>query len=538
VQLVDLNADSLTARGIIEHQFQPRRATVYADRILSISNWELLSVDASDRDHPLLRGSTTLAWPVDRVFLHGDYLVELGSAAGWGFDSSSPIVRVTTADAPERIINQSTLTSLPVLGAAKRGSHLYVAQGQSWWYYPGIPVIDVDGNPIDSSRSQLLLTVIDLSSLPAVQITGRVEANVKGFAISGELEPVWPRDDVLVWSGGGFNWWRCSYCPMPLAADAMVGPIRWWPPYWGGGGGQLVAFDVSDSTAPRFASAVNLASSNWWSFSKAFATDGKVYVSHQTSEFIAEPLPKSTTEIPWPDGAIYPPVGTWVSRSFLNVVDYADADDPLVRQPVNIPGTLVGLSHNGAVLYTTGTHWTTNTETAWTEYLDASAYDGVSAHLIDSLPLPATWPRPLLVSGGNIFLGRASNSSYEPVTGPIVPFGANLNATAGSGAINDGLPALETWYLSAAGKFQRAGSVTLNFSANTLAAFGELLAVQQTDNSVTLFDASNGAALRRVGGGQPGGCFWFDLTRADGALGRGLWLPLGTYGVAKIPAAP
>jgi hypothetical protein len=143
-----------------------------------------------------------------------------------------------------------------------------------------------------------------------------------------------------------------------------------------------------------------------------------------------------------------------------------------------------------------------------------------------------------LVSGANIFLGRAGPASYDPVIGPIVPFGADLNATAGSGVLNDVLPALETWNLSAAGKFQRAGSVTLNSSASSLAAFDALLAVQQNDNSVTLFDASNGAALRRVGGGQPGGCFWFDLTRADGELGRGLWLPLGTYGVAKIPAAP
>jgi hypothetical protein len=75
-------------------------------------------------------------------------------------------------------------------------------------------------------------------------------------------------------------------------------------------------------------------------------------------------------------------------------------------------------------------------------------------------------------------------------------------------------------------------------SASTLASFDAMLAVQHTDNSVTLFDATDGAALRRVGGSQPGGCLWFDLTRADGALGRGLWLPLGSYGVARIPAVP
>jgi hypothetical protein len=530
VQLVDLGANSLTARGVIEHQFQPRRATVYTDRILSISGWELLSVDASDRDHPVLRGSTTLAWPVDRVFLHGNHLVELGSAAGWGFDSGSPVVRVALADAPHHIISQTALTRLPLLGAAKRGSRLYLAQGQSWWYYPGIPVIDADGKPIDTSRSQLLLTVIDLDALPAVQITGRVEAHVKGFAVTGELQAVWPREDVLVWSGGGFNnyWWRCLHCAEPMAADMAVGRGLWWPPYWGGGGGQLIAFDVVHSEAPRFASAVNLASDNWWNFSKPFTADGKVYLSHQTSELIAKPLEDAAS----PDPAVViitPPIGSWITRSFLDVVDYSDADEPLVRKPVNVPGTLAGLSHEGAVLYTTGTHWTTNADTAWTEYLDASAYDGVSAHLIDSLPLPATWPRPLLVSGANIFLGRAANSIY----GPVVPL-----ADASLGGGEDALPALETWRLSAAGKLQRAGSVTLTTSVSTLANFGALLAVQQSDNSVTPFDASDGAALRRVGDSQPGGCLWFDLTRADGALARGLWLPLGSYGVAKIPAAP
>jgi hypothetical protein len=537
VQLVDLNANSVVARGVIEHQFQPRRATVYADRILSISGWELLSVDASNRDHPQLRGSTTLAWPVDRVFLHGNFLLELGSATGWGFDSSSPVLRVTAADATDQVLNQVVLANLPVLGAAKRGARLYVAQGQSWWYYPGIPVIDADGKPIDTSRSQLLLTVIDLEALPSAQIAGRVEANVKGFAVSGEVQPAWPRDDVLVWSGGGFNyWWPCFYCPMPLAADAGIGVARWWPPFWGGGGGQLVAFDVSNDDAPRFASAVNLASDNWWSFSKAFTADGKVYLSHQTSHLVEKPLEDGIASPDAAGGIIHPPIGSWITRSHLDVVDYADADEPLVRKPVNIPGTLAGLSHNGAVIYTTGTHWTTNTATAWTEYLDASAYDGVSAHLIDSLTLPATWPRPLLVSDANIFLGRAGSSAYNPM-GPVLPLADATLGGAGSGS-DDAVPGLETWRLSAAGKLRRTGSVTLNTSASTLAAFGSLLAVQHTDNSLTLFDASDSAALRRVGGDQPEGCLWYDLDRADGLLGRGLWLPLGSYGVTKIPAAP
>jgi hypothetical protein len=545
VQLVDLNASSLVARGVIEHQFQPRRATVYAERILSLSGWELLSTDASDRDHPLVRGSTALAWPVDRVILHGNYLLELGSTGGWGFDSGSPVVRVASADAPDRVITQATLTNLALLGATKRGSRLYLAQGQSQWYYPWLPVIGVDGKPIDSSRSQVFLTVIDLNALPAVQITGGAEAKMEGIAVAGELQPVWPSENVLVWSGGGVDgwWWRCLTCPMPLAAEARAGAVWWWPPF-SRGGGQLVAFDVSRGDAPRFASAVNLASNDGWNSSQAFAADGKVYLSHQTSEFVAQPLANDLSAVgstgladASTDVVVYPPIGTWISRSYLDVVDYADAGGPLVRTPVNIPGALAGLSHNGAVLYTTGTHWTTNSATMWAEYLDASAYDGVSAHLIDSLVLPATWPRPLLVSGTDIFIGRSAGSSPYPVIGPVVPLAEPAGLT-GSGAVNEVPSALETWYLSSAGKFQRSGNVTLSTPASALAGFGALLAVQHTDNSVTLFDASNGAALRPVGNGRPGGCLWFDLQHADGAVGRGLWLPLGSYGVARIPAAP
>jgi len=318
-------------------------------------------------------------------------------------------------------------------------------------------------------------------------------------------------------------------------ADAAIGVGLWWPPYWGGGGGQLVAFDVSRADAPRFASAVNLASDNWWSFSKPFTADGKVYLSHQTSYIIEKPLAEDAIAADPAGRIILPPIGSWITRSHLDVVDYADADDPLVRKPVNIPGTLAGLSHNGDVLYTTGTHWTTNSATAWIEYLDASAYDGVSAHLIDSLALPASWPRPLLVSGANIFLGRAASTIYGPI-GPVIPL---ADGTVGGGdGTGDTFPTLETWRLSDAGKFHLSGSVTLNSSASTLVAFGDLLATQHTDNSVTLFDASDAATLRRVGSGQPGGCLWFDLTRADGSLNRGLWLPLGAYGVARIPVTP
>src|SRR6266545_7702936 len=94
VQLVDLSRDSLALRGRIEHEMQARRATVHRDRIVSVSGRELLSVDASDRDHPVIRSSTSLVWSVDQVFLAGQFILEIERASG---NSSGPQVRVALA---------------------------------------------------------------------------------------------------------------------------------------------------------------------------------------------------------------------------------------------------------------------------------------------------------------------------------------------------------------------------------------------------------------------------------------------------------
>ena len=44
--------------------------------------------------------------------------------------------------------------------------------------------------------------------------------------------------------------------------------------------------------------------------------------------------------------------------------------------------------------------------------------------------------------------------------------------------------------------------------------------------------------MTALGGGAPDGCLWYDLSFADGALNRGVWLPLGLYGVEVIPVSP
>jgi hypothetical protein len=310
---------------------------------------------------------------------------------------------------------------------------------------------------------------------------------------------------------------------VPLAGDAVrVAPGGFWRPwYWGAAGGRLIAFNVGNALAPQFLSDLNLASNTWWNFSPAFPVNGLVFLSHETSEFLegvvppsyVPPIPSITFD---PTTGEYvtnePPVGTWVQRHYLDVVDYADPLTPTLRPPVNLPGALRGLARGGELLYTVGAHFDlAKWETDGTEWLEASAYDSVEVHLIDSLALSRTWPHPVLPSGDYVWVGRPAESSI----------------------VTD---SLETWTLSGAGFFTRVGATQLASAAQALAGFGSLLAVQTSDR-VNLYNASNPASLGFVGTGKFSSCAWFDLAGADGALDRGLWIPLSDFGVAKIEAA-
>ena len=54
-------------------------------------------------------------------------------------------------------------------------------------------------------------------------------------------------------------------------------------------------------------------------------------------------------------------------------------------------------------------------------------------------------------------------------------------------------------------------------------------------NEIEIFDAQNPADLTLIGTGQASVCYGVLLDGADGENTRGLWVPVGWYGVIKIP---
>ncbi len=518
VQIIDLGADTLKARGVIDHALQPRRATVKGDRILSVSGRELLSVNAADRDHPVVAADLELSWPVNRVLPVGDFLLELAGGQNW-YSTPTPVIRVARAGEPDTALGRVALTEkLPLLGATVRDGVLYVAQGDTSW----LPVPEATpGEPTPDPKAELVVSTFGLGNLPELTPLASYVTQVDPLNGSGEFQMLWPKPGFLVLAsqGGSYGWgWG-----MPVDGGIVGGrPGIWWP-WWGGGSGRLIALDVNDPAAPRLASDLSLGGDgNWWSFSRAFTANGLVLLSHQASEFVegvtlpGQPPPEPY-EVVNPDGTkatITPPIGIWVTKYYLDAVDYADPTTPTVRPPVNLPGTLQGLDVGGALLFTSGPHWDDQWQTDWTEYLDACAYDNVEVTLVASLKQPTTWPHAVTVHDGIVFLARPDDPP----------------ATTGT---------VESWVLKPAGAFEQIGQVALTAPASQLANIGPAL-LAQASTSIQVVDASDPTALKVVGGGTPSGCVWADLGSAAGSTEGGIWIPLGDYGLfpLKVDSAP
>ena len=531
VQLIDLNladasTNALKLRGVIDHPLTPRRAALHKDTILSISGWELLSVDATDRDKPKTLATVDLAWSADQVLLSGDYLLEFANAQNyyyWQSAPPAPILRVAQANRPGSILGKVTLeNNLTMACAAIRGDRLYVAQAATYNYPWLFAAVDVSGATVNTNTPPptLILSVFDISKLPAVTRLGKESLSLSNYSAYG-LQMLWPRDDILVLGGAGPGSYYGGF-PMADASQVKTAIMPgYFYPWYGGQDERFTAFNVSDAANPKFVSQVALNDTNRWGFSQVFSQNSLLYVTHQESEFIPviATLPtgsaggtvKPVTVIYDTNGPIY---GSWVYRYYLDVVDFTDPANPVTRTPVNVPGSLAGISHQGAVVYTASYRWKPDGTTDWSMWLDALAYDGVSAHYVDSMSL-SSGSHPIVMSGDDLLIGHSDVTTN------------NLNT-------------IETWIVGDNAKFTKLGATTLKSPADTMILFGNLLAVHDYTGAYLLYDATNPVKPKFLTSSDYNGCYWANLGKADGALNCGLWLPLGVYGVKvlPIPAGP
>ena len=559
VQIIDLNEKTLKKRGVIEHALQPRRATEYQDFIMSISGQELLSVDATNRDKPVVKGKVELAWFVDQIIPVGDHLLQFARGSNWYFgEQRGPSLRVAAKADPDDALGSLILKHNAYLsGATVRGDKLYLLQTQSYHAANPKPVPEKgeegdeengEEKPEPEPNPNLFLTVVDLAKLPALSVISEVVLIDEHMGWNNQFKANWPGDGSLLWSNkGGHRYWG-----WPWIMDDIGGmPDIWWPGY-GGSAGQLICFDVADPAKPALASNVNLSVEDEdeneedkkrrryvsrWNFSEAILNDnGLVYLSSQHSEYLApeeeeekpkdddedeEEDPDEPIEKPKPRPEPIPkPHGYWVTRYELHVVDYTDPADPVVRDTVAIPGSLIGTSHGGALLYTNGSHW--NEERKWDgNWFDASSYDGLEAHLVDSIEQPNSWPQSHVVkSDGTLFLSFTERTKVLKEDGGVLRY--------------DTQPYLQSFALDENGKFTLLDEIEPEKDIQQLKLIGGNLVGMDNRRGVTLFDTTDPDALRVAGKAKLEGCLWFNLENTVDNNGGGIWMPLGQYGAARI----
>jgi hypothetical protein len=392
--------------------------------------------------------------------------------------------------------------------------------------------------------------VVDLAKLPALEVLGAAEL-VNGEPFAGSAEAVWPKADVLVWVTQQANYWW-GWADVAWGGPGLIRGMPWgpWMP-WGSGEAKLYALNVNSASTPQLLSQVSLTSSNGWAnFSKPFVADNAVFLSRQFTETTItgtnymvttniqdvvdssgsgtggspgdsadtkpEPVGDSTTPPERPSDPIKIPVVVtneipiYVSKqiTFLEVIDYTAPASPVQRQPVTIPGTLRGLSHNGALLYLVGYKFDTESVTDGQEWLHACAYDGVAATLVASQPLPVEWPHALLVHDARIFITRPESEK----TGPR---------------------ALEIWTLAETGQFVKANERNLASNATLLHAVGDVLIVQE-EMGLEIFDLPVPGEAPVAAADSPVGCIGWNLEMAAGSKADGLWLPMDVYGLYHI----
>lgn len=518
VQLIELNEDTLAARGVIDHTIQPRRADIYQDWILSISGRELLVVDAQDRDNPVLTGNLELAWPVDWVIPYKSHVIQI-SGTTHGTTHANPMIRVTDDQDLGDTLRSFQLTHpYPITGVESRDGMLYVMQSAfHWGWYPIEPIAE-DGTKEGETpepEATSVLSVIDLNRLPEIAVIGESISFDEDLASGSLTNPIWIGDDLLIWVGNGGNYGHFYRGGMGIldVSGRFAGDI--WYPWWGGSQG-FTAYDVSDSEQPKLVSHLSLDSERHrWNYSKAFVEGNLVFLSFQTSEFEEgillpgqnQPRPEIKIDEDGNRVEVVPPFGAWIERHFLKVIDYTDPTSPTQRPDVNIPGVLQGISHQGNLLYTTGFHYNEAFTTDYKEWLDISAYDGISASRVASMALSETWPRPVTVYEGRVFVGITDANQSES--------------------------RVASYDLTQTGQIERGPELTLAWPAQYLVVRDDLLVISG-GNQVGVAEGLLGSELLWLGENKPDGCVWYSFDKMTGDRESGLWFPLGEYGAFKL----
>lgn len=421
IQLLDLDltARDLRLRGVIEHAFEPRRAAMLGQSVVSISQRELVTADVSDRDQPTIQAEVSLAWAADRVFSWGDHVVQIENGSYWSGGAAT--ARVTPGNSLEAVISETALGDGEVVSAALRDGKLYIVRElpvdngggttRMAWYHAGSGVLSLD--------------IYDASSLPTLTLVGscQVTTDTAGRLHTGDL--LWPQPNrpcLVLEAQPYYFWWRGGpVIDMPVALEAPVARAAaspaiiadhrlGWP---SGSQPRLIVFDVTIPASPSASSPLDLGTSETTLPEGRAANDGLVVIGMDSW------TDKEITPLSPDSGA------NSALRHSLRVIEVPATGAAVLRPVIDLPGSLFGvteLDRNGFLAFSR----TLDDKGAST--LQASACDGRDAYLIDSLEAVETHAvaaggRRLFLAAGDEVIRHRLDDTARFVSEPALTIG-------------------------------------------------------------------------------------------------------------------
>lgn len=503
-RIIDFNESDLTLRGLIEHDFTPRRATVYNDLIYSISNHELVTVDPADRDEPEVLDELILANSVDKVVEMGDFLIS-GSLPWYG--SRKVTLSVVRKDDQHSILSQLEFSpenpdssdldlNYSLSSLIKNGDNVYAIL-TSDAFQPKLdlpPTPDPDAKPPVNNNAYV--SNVYIASIALDQETSQLsilsedQQLIEDIGWRPQLKSQFLDDEnmILYSSGSGYYW------PM-FFSDARIGV-----PFYGSQSMSFISVDLNDSGAieiskvfqPEFA---NDPESQFYShFSEFYWAGSRVMFSTTHSEYVPDVIPGL--------GIVFG--GRWHTENTLRSFDFADPENPTPFPAIDLPGRLVGLSHEGQVVYSVGQIYSNDGELVESQlHLQASAYDETSVKLIDNIPFNNSLYSSLSISNGIVY-SEYANSEYK----------------------------ITSIRLSEEGKLVQGGQISFETWINDLVEKdGMVFANSYRSLGIVAADFSDLDNPKIIKSWETPGCIYPQLREMSGSLENGYWAPLGTYGI-------
>jgi hypothetical protein len=397
IQLVewDTTAKTLRKRGAIVHEFEPRRSAIVSGVLASISQRQLITADITNRDNPTVLADLLLAWPVNRLALKDDFLLEIADGSTW-WDSQSAI-RVASTQDPDSILEETTIPTGRVTDAVVRGDRLFVSREIGMQRYFGYFIRPLGGSSSnDDAAPTLAVDVYDVSKLPALTLLSTTQAVLPANETSWDTSRLlFPSDNSVVLitqPRPNFRWYWGEIEIVPLASNTLekiasnVIPWRdgWYKPEFTQPA-QALVFDFQNPATPTVSTPIAITEKEVVNIKDTYAASGLVVFGfgHESGKDISENLQSYNHR--------------------LGILDVQNITSPVLRPSIDLPGRLTSASDitsDGFLAWTDA--WN---ETTQSMELQVSACDLTDVYEVTSI----TRPEAFAILNREIFIGTSSS---------------------------------------------------------------------------------------------------------------------------------